>query len=199
MYPQMKMNKDEIRTIYKQKRHQLSDLLIEEKSIAIANQSLKLPVWDKTYFHLFLSIKQQKEVDTDLLLHVLQGKDKQVVVSKSDFKTYGLKHYLLTDSTALKVNRFGIPEPQEGLEVPVEKIEVVFVPLLAFDVAGQRIGYGQGFYDRFLKQCSEKTVCIGLSFFKPLEKKLQAEKHDIPLNYVLTPDEVYDFKLTDKH
>lgn len=190
---QTNMTKAEIRKLYKLKRQELSEFQIEEKSIAIANQCLKLPIWDNTYFHLFLSIKHQKEVETDLLLHVLQGKDKQVVVSKSDFKTFGLKHYLLTDSTALKTNKFGIPEPQEGLEVPVEKIEVVFVPLLAFDEAGQRIGYGHGFYDRFLHQCSEKTISVGLSFFKPLKQKLKVEAHDVALDHVLTPHRIYSF------
>jgi 5-formyltetrahydrofolate cyclo-ligase len=189
----MKTTKSELRKIYKQKRKELSGLQIEEKSIAIANQSLKLPVWDKTYFHLFLTIKAQKEVDTELLLHVLQGKDKQIVISKSDFKTFQLNHFLLTDSTPLIVNKFGIPEPKDGLEVKVDMIDVVFVPLLAFDRKGHRIGYGQGFYDRFLKQCKTTVVKVGLSFFEVLDQNLEIENHDIALDYVITPNSVYNF------
>lgn len=185
--------KAEIRTIYKQKRYELKDLQIEEKSIAIANQVLKLPVWEKTFFHLFLSIISQKEVNTDMLLHVLQGKDKQVVVSQSDFKSYSLKHFLLTDSTPIKANAFGIPEPQEGLEVPVDKIEVVFIPLLAFDQNGNRLGYGKGFYDRFLSECRTDTLKIGLSFFEAIQTPIKADAHDIQMDYVVTPEEVYEF------
>ncbi len=187
------MTKEDIRTIYKQKRQKLNDLQIEEKSIAIANQCLNLPIWDKTYFHLFLSIKHQKEVDTDLLLHVLQGKDKQVIISKSDFKSHSLSHFLLTDSTPLKENKFGIPEPQDGLEVNVTKIDVVFVPLLAFDNNGHRIGYGQGFYDRFLNQCKSTVLKVGLSFFEALREDLEIDQHDIALDYVITPNNIYNF------
>lgn len=189
------MTKTEIRNLYKEKRKSLTAIQIEEKSIAMANQVLKLPIWDKTYYHLFLSIKSQKEVDTDMLLHILQGKDKQVVVCKSDFKSFSLKHFLLTDATLFKTNTFGIPEPQEGIEVPLDKIDVVFVPLLAFDRSGHRIGYGKGFYDRFLSQCRSDSIKIGLSFFKPLAQHLKADQHDVPLDYVVTPESVYSFGL----
>lgn len=187
------MTKAEIRSLYKEKRKNLSLIQIEEKSMAIANRALKLPIWDKTYYHVFLSIKSQKEVDTDLLLHILQGKDKQVVVCKSDFKSFSLKHFLLTDATPIKTNAFGIPEPQEGIEVPLDKIDVIFVPLLAFDRSGHRLGYGKGFYDRFLSQCRSDSIKIGLSFFKPLKQHFKADQHDVPLDYVVTSDEVYIF------
>jgi len=184
------MTKAEIRKLYKTKRQVLSLHEIEEKSIAIANQVLKLDIWQNTYYHLFLSIKQQKEVDTDFLLYVLQGKDKQVVVSQSNFKDCSLKHVLLTDSTLIKLNRFNIPEPQDGIKVPVKKIDVVFVPLLAFDKHGNRVGYGKGFYDRFLKNCREDVVKIGLSFFKP-EESIETDEHDINIDFVVTPDHIF--------
>lgn len=187
------MTKAELRKIYKQKRLDLSAFEIEEKSIAIANQCLNLPIWDKTYFHLFLSITSQKEVDTDMLLHVLQGKDKQVILSQSNFKDYSLKHILLTDATPLNINKYGIPEPQEGLEVPVEKVDVVFVPLMAFDKQGNRIGYGKGFYDRFLKRCRKDALKIGLSFFEVMKKSIEITEHDVALDFVVTPKSIYRF------
>jgi 5-formyltetrahydrofolate cyclo-ligase len=184
------MTKDELRAIYKKKRSELSELEIEEKSIAIANRTLKLNIWNYTYFHVYLTIKNQREVNTELLMHVLQGKDKQIVISKSDFQTFSLKHFLLTDSTPIRENKHGIPEPQDGLEVPVNKIDVVFVPLLAFDKHGNRVGYGKGFYDRFLKNCREDVVKIGLSFFKP-EESIETDEHDINLDFVVTPDHIF--------
>jgi 5-formyltetrahydrofolate cyclo-ligase len=142
---------------------------------------------------LFLSISKQKEVDTEMLMHVLQGKDKEIVVSQSNFKDYSLKHFLLTDSTPIIENKYGIPEPKEGIEVPVNKIDVVFVPLLAFDKTGHRLGYGKGFYDRFLSSCRKETIKIGLSFFEALETSLEADSNDISLDYVVTPKKVYKF------
>jgi len=187
------MNKFEIRTIYKQKRQALTNSEVDEKSLAIANHTLKLPIWNRKYYHLFLSIKKLKEINTDFILHIIQGKDKETIISQSNFKDNSLKHFLLTDSTPLKVNKFGIPEPVDGIEVLVSKIDVVFVPLLAFDRSGHRIGYGQGFYDRFLKECRTSTVKIGLSFFEPLEENLKADRHDISLDYVVTPSEILSF------
>ena len=193
MFQLQKMTKSQLRLTYKEKRQSLSPEQVEEKSIAIANQILKLPIWNQTYFHLFLSISQQNEVDTDILMHVLQGKDKQIVVSQSDFNSFSIKNILLTDSTRFMNNKFGIPEPEEGLEVPTDKIDVVFVPLLAFDKTGHRVGYGKGFYDRFLNDCRQDTIKIGLSFFKALNESMEVEEYDVPLDFVVTPEKIYKF------
>jgi len=186
------MTKAELRTHYKAKRLELTPTDIENKSLQIANQVLKLNIWAKQYFHLFLSITRHKEINTEYLLHILQGRDKNVIVSKSDFKSRGLTHFLLTDATPIRPNGHGIPEPTEGIEVPVKKLDVVFVPLLAFDQQGNRIGYGQGFYDRFLKQCRIDTLKIGLSFFEPVEH-IEADGYDVKLDVVVTPDKLYKF------
>jgi 5-formyltetrahydrofolate cyclo-ligase len=77
-----------------------------------------------------------------------------------------MTHYLLTDGTVIKKNHVNIPEPIDGIEISTNKIELVFVPLLAFDKQGHRVGYGKGFYDKFLSECSNKTLKIGLSFFE---------------------------------
>ncbi|WP_276977459.1 5-formyltetrahydrofolate cyclo-ligase [Flavobacterium filum] len=187
------MHKKELRLKYKALRAALSEEEREEKSLVIANQLLRLNIWDKTYYHLFLSIAEQKEIDTEFILQILAGKDKEIVIAKSDFTTGIMTHFLLTDNTKIKKNEYNIPEPINGLEVPVAKIEVVFIPLLAFDQKGHRVGYGKGFYDRFLKECSPETIKIGLSFFEPEEKIEDVFESDIRLNYCVTPNEIYSF------
>ena len=184
------MNKSEIRIKYKALRQQLSAQDIEDKSLSIANNLLKLDIWDKTYFHLFLSIEELKEVDTEFVLQILAGKDKEIVISKSDFTTLKMTHYLLTDNTKIKKNKFNIPEPIEGLEVPTSKIEVVFVPLLAFDTIGNRVGYGKGFYDKFLSECQPNTIKIGLSLFEAETVIEDVIPNDIPLTYCVTPTKI---------
>ncbi|MBF4471632.1 5-formyltetrahydrofolate cyclo-ligase [Flavobacterium sp. HJJ] len=187
------MLKKELRQKYKVLRSGLSEIEIEEKSLAIANEILKLPIWDKTYFHVFLSIEEQKEVNTEFILHLLSGKDKEIVISKSDFVTREMTHFLLTDNTKIKKNEYNIPEPIDGLEVPATKIDVVFVPLLAYDIKGNRVGYGKGFYDKFLSQCKPETIKIGLSFFEPEESILDLFESDILLDYCVTPNGIYRF------
>ncbi len=186
-------NKKKLRIKYKAERAKLTSDMIEELSLTIANMTLKLPIWNKTYFHLFLPIEEQKEVNTEYLLHLLSGKDKEIVVSKSDFDTRKMTHFLLTDNTKIKKNEYNIPEPVDGIEVPSNKIDVVFVPLLAFDNNGHRVGYGKGFYDQFLSECKTDVIKVGLSFFDPEEIIADIFENDVKLNFCVTPTAIFNF------
>ena len=187
------MKKLELRPKYKALRKQLSGSEIEEMSLAIANKLLTLPIWGKTYFHIFLPITEHHEVNTEFILHLLSGKDKEIIISKSDFETRKMTHFLLTDNTRIKKNEYNIPEPVDGIEVPSHKIEVVFIPLLAFDTIGHRVGYGKGFYDKFLNECKPQTIKIGLSFFKAEELIEDVFEGDVQLDYCVTPEKIYSF------
>ena len=188
-----KMKKSELRPKYKALRKQLSENEIEEMSLAVANKLLKLPIWEKTYFHIFLPITEHHEVNTEFILHLLSGKDKEIIISKSDFETRNMTHFLLTDNTKIKKNDYNIPEPIDGIEVPSHKIEVVFIPLLAFDTTGHRVGYGKGFYDKFLSECKPETIKIGLSFFEAEEMIADVFEADVKLDYCVTPEKIYEF------
>jgi len=187
------MDKKDLRIRYKNFRDQLNFEDIMNDSLAIANQCLALPIWDKNYFHIFLPIEKLKEINTEFLLQILAGKDKEILISKSNFDTQEMTHFLLTDNTKIKTNTFGIPEPVDGIEVPVSKIDVVFVPLLAYDAFGNRVGYGKGFYDKFLQQCNPNVIKIGLSFFDPEPQIEGITMQDATLDYCITPDAVYEF------
>lgn len=187
------MTKKEARIKYKNLRKSLSDEQRDERSCAIVNQLLQLPIWEKQYFHVFLSITEHFEVDTAYILHILAGKDKDILISKSDFETRKMTHFLLTDGTKIKKNEYNIPEPIDGIEVPDSKIDVVFVPLLAFDQKGHRVGYGKGFYDRFLAQCKPDVIIIGISFFEAEEEILDVNSTDFALHYCVTPNKIYRF------
>ncbi|MEX2350116.1 MAG: 5-formyltetrahydrofolate cyclo-ligase [Flavobacteriaceae bacterium] len=187
------MEKDLLRKKYLQKRSLLSVSEIEEKSLAIANKCLGLSVWHFSNFHLFLSITEKNEINTEYLLHILQGKDKNIVIPKVNDQNQTLEHFLLTDNTVIQKNNWGIPEPVDAFPFPIDKIEVVFIPLLAFDLKGNRVGYGKGFYDKFLVQCSQNVKKVGLSFFTP-EEKIAMQDTDIPLDFCVTPHAVLTFE-----
>ena len=187
------MNKKELRAKYKALRQELSQEEIDDKSLAIANRMLQLNVWEKTYFHLFLTIEEQKEVETEFILQIVAGKDKEIVVAKSNFETLEMTNYLLTDNTKFQKNEYNIYEPVDGIEVPNAKIDVVFVPLLAFDKNGHRAGYGKGFYDKFLMECKPETIKIGLSFFEAEENIEDIFVNDVKLDHCVTPNAVYRF------
>lgn len=185
------MLKQELRKAYKAKRDALSPKDLQEYSLKISNRILQLPIWKFSFFHLFLPIAHNKEIDTEPLLTLLLGKDKNVVIPKVNGNN--LDHFLLTDNTQLKLNKWGIPEPENGIAVNEKQIDVVFIPLLAFDEKGNRVGYGKGFYDRFLENCRPETIKIGLSYFKAEKEISGIEETDIPLNYCVTPEKTYYF------
>ena len=188
------MTKAELRTKYKALRESLTVGEVKIFSEKIASRSLELPVWDKGYYHLFLPIEKQHEIDTSFLLTILWQKGKQVVVPKiKDSSSPALTHILLGENSILKKNRLGIPEPVGGMPVAVSNIEVVFVPLLAFDKVGNRVGYGKGFYDSFLQECGVKTIFVGLSFFEAENSIEDISPHDVPLRHCVTPQRVYNF------
>ena len=186
------MDKSLIRKQYKLLRQELSEDEIRDQSLLITNRCLELPIWEKEVYHLFLTIEDQKEIDTALIMTLLQGKDKEVVVPKI-LDAECLQHFLLTDQTRFKNNKWGIPEPVSGIEIDPKKIDVVFIPLLAFDSKGNRIGYGKGYYDQFLASCKSECIKIGLSFFEEDENTFVTESTDIPLDYCVTPKRVYDY------
>ncbi len=187
------MTKNEFRKKYKDLRSKLSLNEVDNFSIAIANNLLQLPIWENDFYHVFLSIVEHKEVNTEFILSILSGKDKHIVLSQSDFKTSTMHHFLLTDSTLIKTNKWNIPEPVDGIEIQPNKIDVVFIPLLAFDKQGNRVGYGKGFYDKFLTECNSGTIKIGLSFFEAEDQIKEVFESDVQLNYCITPEQVYKF------
>ncbi len=185
--------KQELRKKYKDLRNTLTTDEQDELSLKIANQALSLDIWNHDFYNIFLPIERLREINTEFLLSILGGKDKNIVLSSSNFNDNTMKHYLLTDNTKLVVNKYGIPEPAGGIEIPVKNIDVVFIPLLAYDQEGNRVGYGKGFYDRFLSQCKSDVVKVGLSFFEPEEEIIAKNSQDIALNSCITPKKVYHF------
>lgn len=188
------MTKKELRKKYKQLRLSLSKNQIDDLSLAISNQLLKLPIWNFSFYHIFLAIEEQKEANTDYILNILSGKDKNILISKSNFETGDMIHFLLTDNTIIRKNKYNIPEPIDGIEISNDKVEVVFIPLLAFDKKGNRVGYGKGFYDRFLANCKPETIKIGLSFFEPETEITDVYESDIQLDYCVSSLKTYSFK-----
>lgn len=188
------MDKKALRIQYQKKRQELSENQRDKMSMDIANRLLTMPIWDKSHYHIFMPIERFSEVDTNYIINILHGKDKNIILPKTDIKNHYLKNILLTDQTLLKKNSWGIIEPTSGIEVPENMIEVVFVPLLAFDKKGNRVGYGKGFYDGFLQKCLKDTLKIGLSFFSAEEIIKDIQPNDIPLNYCVTPNKIYYFE-----
>jgi 5-formyltetrahydrofolate cyclo-ligase len=157
----------------------------------------KLFNWsDFNYVHLFLPIKEKNEVDTFEILSFFKTNypDLKIVVPRTHFAELSLAHVLFDhEHTILRKNKHQIPEPLYGQIIPVNLIDVVIVPLLTFDLEGNRVGYGAGFYDRFLRDCRPDILKIGLSFYPPENDLIDTNEFDIKLTHCITPHKTYVF------
>ena len=104
-----------------------------------------------------------------------------------------LIHVEINKDTRYSKNQLSIREPSSTNTSDSKIFDVVFIPLLAYDKYGERVGYGGGYYDRFLVKTQKNVLKVGLSFFEPVDKILNVEEHDIKLDYVITPNRVYNF------
>jgi len=98
-----------------------------------------------------------------------------------------------TEGHILNLNKWGIPEPENGSAIAPQLIDLILVPLLCFDKQGYRVGYGKGFYDRFIARCRPDVTTIGLSFFEPVDSIADVDAYDIPLTFCVTPERLYHF------
>jgi len=117
-----------------------------------------------------------------------------IVLSKSNFESGTLVNYIWDDKVVLEKNKWGILEPVSGTIVKEECIDIVIVPLLITDHYGNRVGYGKGFYDRFLVKCRPDVQKIGLSYYAPVDHIEDVDAWDIPVNCLITPAKEYLFK-----
>lgn len=189
------MTKKDTRILYKQKRIEVKDNEIEKLQdlVLIRFQKLSLPFIE--YLHTYLPVHSNKEVDTFPVIDFMEfcNPGLQVVIPKTDTHANTMTHYLYNDDTVLKENKYGIMEPEDGEIIDAKVIDMVLVPLLAFDGKGNRVGYGKGYYDRFLSQCREDVIKIGLSFFDAADHIDDTDEFDIPLTYCVTPYRIYEF------
>ena len=189
------MNKDEIRKLYVQKRRELKLHEADLFSRKILEQFKNIALVGVNYLHIFYPIPGRVEVDTLLIKEYIRQNYPQIklVLCKSSLKENTLSHYVWDENTRLCMNTWGITEPEGGEEIHPEALDIILIPLLAFDIARNRVGYGKGFYDRFLIQCRPEALKIGLSFFTPTAELIEAGEHDVPLNACITPTEIYRF------
>lgn len=159
---------------------------------------MTLDVGTYSTIHLFLPIEGNHEPDTYAVADWLKREYPHIrlVLSKTEPTTYGMRHFIWDPDTILTPNHWGIPEPENGVAILPQKIDAVFVPLLAFDTHGNRVGYGKGFYDRFLSECRPTVMKIGLSLFEAETIISDTNAHDIPLDVCVTPTQTWHFNTT---
>lgn len=187
-----KMDKRTLRKEALAKRNALTEHQLDELNESLLTQFKTLNFSKATCIHIFLPIVVKREPNTFLMIEWLQQHhpEIQIIVPKADFSSNLMENYIFTKKEDLIINEYHIPEPQTAEQftgVP----DMVIVPLLAFDEGGYRVGYGKGFYDRFLHEIS--TQKIGLSFFNAVPEINDVHLNDIRLDKCITPNQIYNF------
>ncbi len=176
-------------TLGAQDRKALSDLICEHFFKEISLKGV-------LHFNAFLPIERQYEPDTWPILRMLDEKHPHISISVP-YMLPGDRDFRAAEwaySQPTVVGPFGMPLPESLIEVNPLLIDIVLVPLMAVNRQGHRIGYGGGFYDRFLARCRPEVRKLGLSFFEPIHEPIEdLHEHDIRLNAVLTPRGVVEF------
>jgi len=190
------MLKSEIRKAFLEKRKALTKADIDALSRRITGHALRLIDADSIRtLHCFLSIEKLNEIDTSLIFRNIWAKFPNVRTAVPRINSLGrdLEHLEYRPETELAKNNWGIAEPTGDRLISPEEIDLVLVPLLCFDRRGHRVGYGKGYYDRFLTQCRPDCIKAGLSLFPMIEKIDDAGPHDIPLDACVLPDGIVHF------
>ena len=184
------MTKKDLKRLYLKKRMELSEaeyLQLNKQLCDIFFANIDLS--QIKVLHTFLPIKKNKEVDTWLIIDRIRKEfpNLRISIPKINNQTAVLDNYYFEGLDQLENNTWEIPEPMQGIPTPTEKIDAVLAPLLAFDKQGNRVGYGLGFYDKFLVTCRADCQKIGLSFFEIVDKIDGIDENDVPLNLIITP------------
>jgi len=188
------MNKDELRKIYLAKRLALTASEKNELSHKISDlffQSVDLS--EIQILHIYLPIESKHEPDTWLIMERIQREFPHIRLVIPRVNGEGMENIFFEGLHQLEKTRWGMLEPKQGEHADPQKIDLVMVPLLAIDRQGHRIGYGKGYYDRFLKLCRPDCLKIGVSFFDPEPGIDEKSDHDVLLNACITPKEYFIF------
>ncbi|WP_460680661.1 5-formyltetrahydrofolate cyclo-ligase [Mucilaginibacter koreensis] len=189
------MTKKQLRQLYFGKRQQLSVAAYAELNALLLQQFQQLNFNSIRCIHLFLPALERKEPDTFLIRNWLKAHHPHItlVFPKADFANYTMQSYADNEHLQLAVNNFGLTEPADGNLVDNSLIDLIIVPLLAVDRRGYRVGYGKGFYDRFIGHCRPDVRLVGLSFFEPVEAIEDLHEFDVPLQMCVMPTGIYQF------
>jgi len=189
------MNKEEARRIYKQKRRELSDAERAKADDLMLIQFQKIEFPDVHYLLSYWPIEENQEPNTHLFNGYLEFKNPAIkfLYPKSDFEKHVMEAVEVDTDTAFQKNAWNIHEPMDGTVTGAGIVDMVFVPLLIFDTQGYRVGYGRGFYDKYLQQCRPDCLRVGFSYFEPIDQIKGTHEFDVPLNLCITPNNVYVF------
>ena len=183
--------KAKIRALCKEKRNNVSDNEVIEKSRLAAELFLS----SKLYLNsecIMLYMPLGNETDTSLILEKALADGKRVVIPVTDIVNTDIIPCVVTKETDFQKGAYSINEPDRLIKADETHIDTVIVPGIAFGKDGARVGFGKGYYDRFLQKTN--AIKVGFCYEFQLYETIPADSHDMPMDYVITENIIYKTK-----
>ena len=184
---------DRKREIRREVRGRISSISEEagrEYSAAAVRLLLDRPEWKKTQRVLaFLALRDELDLSEALKLGLVNGKSVALPRFIPEEGRYCAALLPVAENFAmLSLGRFGILEPSAAAPmVPLNQLDFILVPGVAFDPSGGRLGRGKGFYDRLLAETNNSCIKCGVALEEQIVAEIPVEAHDIAMNFILTP------------
>jgi 5-formyltetrahydrofolate cyclo-ligase len=190
------MLKNELRKLYKEKRCNISSVEMRKLDDLLLIQFQKLDIFIPSYILTYAAFEKFNEFDPTPITDYCYFKNptQHCLYPVIDLFENKMEAILVNDDTVFETNKWGIAEPIDGVAINAKEIELVLVPLLCFDKKGYRVGYGKGYYDKFLANCHPNTLKIGFSYFEPIDTITDTDGFDIKLDICVTPTQNFIFK-----
>ena len=179
------MTKKQLRIILLERLRKQTEQERESKSKLIEQKLLEEEEFIRAERIMFY-LAFDGEAKTESMINQARELGKKIYVPLCDTKEKTLKPCVLMKDSALKQGPYRTWEPQNKIDLPLEKLDLVIVPALAFDKRGNRLGRGKGYYDRLLKNMSNHTRSFGLAFDFQILPSLPVEQNDMPVDKVLS-------------
>ncbi len=175
-------------------RQELTEVQLQEADIQLAQQFEQHFSREK-FNTAGIYLQNDNELGTKHLITLLfQSNCKVYLPVISDYRNNQMEFIHYQQDSQMLNNRFGIPEPADGENIAVDQLDIIFLPLTAFDLHGHRLGMGGGFYDRALAEVSgEKPVLAGLAYDFQELPTCPAESYDQSIQMIITPNRVIHF------
>ena len=184
------MTKSELRIIVKQKRLLLKKNQVDQLSIKCFSNLLSNFTFKEKNIGVFFPITNSNEPNTFLFYEELVKIESNVFLPVVDFASLSMDFYLPDSISNLNISKYGVPEPKPINKINPKKLDFLLVPLLAIDKNGFRVGYGKGFYDRYIPRCSQDVTTIGINLFEDVCEIMDLSKNDVSLKYCVTPNNI---------
>jgi 5,10-methenyltetrahydrofolate synthetase len=189
------MIKNTVRKEFLERRMNILEEDLQQQTASIASNFRKIILPPAGYLLSYNALVSRREFDVSVCEAILKEQNPVMRVAwpRIYIDMLDMEASLVEQDGLFIKNRFNILEPISGDIVPPEQLDIIFVPLIAFDLRGFRVGYGKGFYDRYLARCREDAVKIGFSYFDAIEYIEDINEFDVPLNFCITPRRIYEF------